>query len=217
MYRIVLFGPQGSGKGTQAERIAEKLKLPQIDTGNLWRKEIAEETSLGRAQAQRQSEGKLALDEHTNELMRRRLNADDVKGGYLIDGYPRSQSQLEALDAIASPTQVIFLKLSDEEALKRLSGRLFCKTCGKTYHASYNPPKVREGEQWLCDEDQTPLIIRGDDKPESIKQRLELYHQQSEPVIDIYRPRGIVYEIDASQSIEKVHEDIMQALAQHSS
>ena len=212
MYRIILFGPQGSGKGTQAERIAEKLKLPKIDTGNLWRKEIAAGTELGKAQAQRQSEGKLALDEYTNELMRRRLSENDVKGGYLIDGYPRSKSQLEALDTIAPPTHVIFLKISDEEALKRLTGRLFCKTCGKTYHASYSPPKVREGEQWLCNEDRTPLIIREDDKPESIKQRLELYHEQSEPIIDLYRPRGIVHDIDASQSIEQVHETIMQAL-----
>ncbi|MDO8505464.1 MAG: nucleoside monophosphate kinase [bacterium] len=212
MYRVILFGPQGSGKGTQAELLALKLNVSKIDTGNLWRKEIAEGTSLGRAQAQRQSEGKLALDDQTNEVMRRRLSADDVKEGFLIDGYPRSRAQLEALDTIAPPTHVIFLKLRDEEALRRLTGRLFCKTCGKTYHASYNPPKVKIEDEWLCDEDRTPLIVREDDKPESIKQRLEIYHEQSEPIVQIYRPRGILYEIDASQSIEKVHEDIMQVL-----
>ncbi len=211
-HRIVLFGPQGSGKGTQAELLEEKLRLPRVEAGQLWRKEIAAGTELGRAQAERQSKGMLALDEYTNELMRRRLAQDDVQGGYIIDGYPRSRAQLEALDEIAAPNHVLYLKLSDGDALKRLTGRLFCKKCGKTYHVVYSPPQEQMGETWLCDDDHGPLIIREDDKPESIKQRLDMYHDQTEPIIDLYRTRGIVHEINADQSIEKVHKDIMNVL-----
>lgn len=212
MYRIVLFGPQGSGKGTQAELLEDKLHISRIDMGNLWRAEIAAGTELGRAQAQRQSEGKLALDEYTNELMRRRLGNDDVKTGYLFDGFPRSRAQFEALEQVSPPNHVVYLNISDDEAIKRLIGRLFCKKCGRTYHVVYNPPREQMGEEWYCDDDKTALIVRSDDKHESIKERLKVYHEQSEPVIDLYRGRGIVHEIDAAQPIEKVHEDIMQAL-----
>ncbi len=212
MYRIVLFGPQGSGKGTQADLLEVKLHIPKIDAGNLWRKEIATGSELGRAQEERQRSGMLAQDEHTNELMRRRLAQDDMQSGYLIDGYPRSKAQLEALDQITSPNHVIYLKLSDDDAIKRLTGRLFCKKCGRTYHVVYNPPREQMGETWICDNDRAPLIIREDDKPEAIKQRLIMYHDQTEPIINLYRTRGIVHEIDASGEIEKVHEDIMHAL-----
>ena len=212
IYKIILFGPQGCGKGTQAELLAVKLNIPKIDTGNLWRAEIAAGTELGRAQKERQQAGMLALDEHTNELLRRRLSKDDMKGGYIIDGYPRSRAQLDALDKIAPPNYVVYLKLSDGDSIKRLTGRLFCKKCGKTYHVVYSPPREQMGETWVCDDDNSPLIIRDDDKPEAIKQRLDMYHLQTEPIIELYRARGIVLDINAAQSIEKVHEDIMQAL-----
>ena len=213
-YKIILFGPQGCGKGTQAELLAAKLNIPKIDAGNLWRAEIAAGTELGRAQAERQRAGMLALDEHTNELLRRRLTQADMKDGYIIDGYPRSRAQLEALDTIAPPTHVIYLKLSDGDALKRLTGRLFCKKCGKTYHVVYSPPQEQMGETWVCDDDHCPLIIRDDDKPEAIKQRLDMYHVQTEPIIELYRTRNIVLDINAAQPIEKVHDDIMAALLQ---
>ena len=213
-YRIVLFGPQGSGKGTQADLLAQKLALPKVDTGNLWRQEIASGTELGRAQEERQSKGMLALDAHTNELIARRLHRSDMQNGFIIDGYPRSRAQLTALDQITSPNCVVYLKLSDAEALKRLAGRLFCKKCGRTYHVVYNPPAQQLGEQWFCDDDKTALIVREDDKPEAIKQRLDMYHEQTEPIIDLYRTRGIVSEINAAQSIEKVQEDIMTVLKQ---
>ena len=212
MRRIILFGSQGSGKGTQADLLSLKLKIPRIEVGNLWRKEIADGTPWGKEYAELYRAGKLAPDDQTVELLRRRITAQDAQEGFILDGYPRNRAQLDTLEVFGSPTQVFLLKLSDEESIKRLIGRLFCKTCGRSYHVVYNPPREQLGEIWYCDYDTTALTTRDDDKPEAIKERLEIYHAQTEPLLDIYRQRGIVYEIDATKPIEEVHATIMKSL-----
>lgn len=212
IYQIILIGPQGSGKGTQAELIARKFSIPRIETGSLWRKEIENGTELGKKQIARQKQGQLASDEDTAKLVKERLEESDAQNGFLFDGYPRNQVQVKDLDALTGITDVLVLNLSEEESIKRIMGRLFCKKCGRSYHVVYNPPVYQYGEKWLCDEDKQELIVRDDDKEEAIKQRLKIYHEQTEPLIEIYRQRGLVHEINASKSIEETHQDILRVL-----
>lgn len=214
IYKIILLGPQGSGKGTQGKLIAEKLHLPLISMGALLRGEIANQTETGKQIEGLLRQGRLAPDELATEMLRRRLGATDARKGFILDGYPRNQAQAELLKRFVDPTYILFLRLSDHEAVKRMSGRLLCPRCGSNYHAVYNPPKHEQGAGvWLCDNDEAVLIVRDDDKPEAVQKRLDIYHKETEPVLEHYRKRGLLREVNAAQSIEKVHEDIMHALA----
>jgi len=209
IYRIVILGPQGSGKGTQGKLLSEKLSIPLISAGALWRKEIAQGTELGKKAEEVVRQGILAPDEWTANLVRRRLQEPDAQKGFILDGYPRNRGQHDLLNNFISPTHVIALTLSDHDALKRLTGRLVCPKCGANYHVVYNPPKQSHGEEkWYCDEDQTILTKRDDDKPEAIQERLHIYRQETEPLLELYRPAGILHEINSAQTIEQVFKDI---------
>lgn len=213
MYRIIILGPQGSGKGTQGKMLAEKLNIPLISSGALWRKEIAEGTTLGRQAEEKIQTGQLAPDSLTAELIRHRLAQPDAQNGFILDGYPRNQAQHELSDKAIAPTHVIAINLSDHEALKRMTGRLVCTTCGSNYHVVYKPPKRTQGEgQWYCDEDDSLLTIRDDDKPEAINKRLRVYHQETEPLFRPYKDKGVLHEVDGAQEIEKVFEDILKVV-----
>lgn len=212
-YRIVVLGPQGSGKGTQGELLVKQLGIPLISAGALWRKEIAQGTDLGRQVEELVRNGSFAPNELTAELVRARLAQEDAQNGFILDSYPRSKKQFDLFEV--APTHVVALTLSDREAVKRMSGRLVCPQCGSNYHVVYNPPKYTQGAAvWFCDNDEAVLVTRDDDKPEAVHKRLGIYHAETEPILSLYRARGILSEIDASQPIEKVHEDIMRALKQ---
>lgn len=208
-YRIVIIGPQGSGKNTQAELLAKKLGIPAISAGDLLREVAASNAPEAKQVQAILNQGKMVPNEITNALIRGRAGKADAKNGFILDGYPRDHPQLEYMEGYAPATAVIALQLSDKEAVARLGGRRVCTKCGRNYHIVHNPPR-HEG---VCDLDGAPLTVRDDDKPKAIRERLQIYHDESEPLLEIWRPRGLVHEINAAQSIEKVHDDIMRALS----
>lgn len=208
MFRILLLGPQGSGKGTQGELLAKKLGIPLISMGDLWRKEIENKTEWGKKYQAAYNQGLLAPDDWTSALAARRIQEPDAKDGFIFDGYPRNLAQKDLSDAFVKFTDAIVLRLSDEEAIKRLSGRRVCSKCGKNYHLDFNPPKASDS----CDGDGAQLTVRSDDTPEAVGNRLAIYHAETEPLIDTYRERGILKEVDASKSIEEVHREIIKSL-----
>ncbi len=208
MHKIVMMGPQGAGKGTQAQKISEKLGIPQISTGDLYRAEIAKATPLGVEAHEYIKEGKLAPDRITNELVEKRIKESDAARGYILDGYPRNINQLEAYLEFDKPTHAILINLSDEEAVKRLGGRRTCEGCGKIYHIEYNPPKVAD----ICDECGGSLVQREDDKPEAIKERLRVYHEDTEPMMKKFKEMGILKEVDGGGSIDEVYKKVREAI-----
>ena len=201
--RIIIFGPQGSGKGTQAELIARRHHWPYISTGDIFRYNLKNQTKLGQEVAEYINSGHLVPDALTNQLVKDRINQPDCAVGFVLDGYPRNQAQLEFLSGIAEVDFAIVIEISDDEAIKRLGGRLACK-CGLSYHLEFNPPK-KEG---ICDKCGDKLFRRDDDQPEAIKKRLEIYHQATEPLLAIYEAQGILHRIDGSKSIEEVYRQI---------
>ncbi|MFH1029905.1 MAG: adenylate kinase [bacterium] len=203
--RILFIGPQGSGKGTQAEMLGKKLKIPYISTGNIFRENLAKGTELGRLAKKYMNEGKLVPDNVTNELVKDRLSWDDAKNGFILDGYPRNITQANFLTWIASLDKVFEVYISDKESLSRLSGRRSCRECGAIYHLTFNPP-AKDGSCVKCG---GKLYIREDDKAEKIKERLRIYHEETEKLIDYYSAKGILVKINGEQSIEKVHKDVM--------
>jgi adenylate kinase len=215
MHNILMLGAQGSGKGTQAERISAKLGIPTVSVGKLFRGEIDLGTGLGKEIDSYILKGDRVPPEIVNQLLRGRLDEEDVRDGLILDGYPRTFEQKDVLDGIFAAhgqelTHVVYLRVGDEEALRRLSGRLVCSNtkCEENYHVSFNPPK-NEG---ACDKCGSPLMQREDDKPDAIRHRLDLYHKDTQPLIDHYRERGILHEIDGEQPIAKVEETINAAL-----
>jgi adenylate kinase len=201
---ICLFGPQGSGKGTQAERVSEWIGVPHISPGNIFRKAIAEHTPLGAQVEQVINAGQLVPNDVTNALMRERLEQEDCVGGYILDGYPRNQNQAEALDSMSSLTHVIVIDVSDEETVRRLSNRRVCTSCGMTYHLEFK----KSIQPDICDSCGSALIQRDDDKPEAIRQRLEIYHRETEPLFSRYEQRGIVHRVNGAASIEEVWKSV---------
>lgn len=211
IYRVIILGPQGSGKGTQGKMLADKFNIPLISSGALWRREIAEDTAIGKLVKEQIKKGLLASDSLTADLIRQRLAKPDVQNGFILDGYPRNQAQYILSDTAIVPTHVIAITLSDHEALKRMTGRLVCTTCGANYHVVYKPPKRTHGEgQWYCDDDDSLLTIRDDDKPEAINKRLHVYHQETEPLLKLYKDKGVLHEVDGAQEIENVFADILK-------
>lgn len=204
--RIILLGPQGSGKGTQAGLLSKKLNVPKITTGDILRDNEKEGTKLGKLASSYMNKGKLIPDETINKIVEERLNKENCKKGFVLDGYPRNVKQAEMLKKMTDIDFVIEIAISDKEAIKRISGRRSCK-CGEVYHISYNPSKVPE----TCDKCGSRLFQRDDDKEELVKKRLEIYHKETEPLTEFYKDKHI--RIDGEQSIEKVFEDIiMKAL-----
>ena len=188
---LVFLGPPGAGKGTIAKVAKEALGVPHISTGDLFRANIKNETELGKRVREILASGGLVPDEITIKMVENRLSESDCEKGYILDGFPRTIPQAEALSKMSNVEGVINFVLSEEEIIKRLSGRRMCPSTGRTYHILFNPPKV-EG---LDDETGEPLIQRDDDKPEAIRHRLELYNEATAPLIDYYKAKDVVLDL----------------------
>jgi adenylate kinase len=210
---LTLFGAPGSGKGTQAAYLVERLGIPQISTGELLRAEAASGTKLGRLAKEYMDRGDLVPDEVTVEVFRRRLAEPDVTEGVLLDGFPRTVPQAIELDQVLEGMgrgmdKVIFIKVAPEELVRRLSGRLTCPVCGRTYHPVLARPRVDR----LCDRDGARLIERDDDKPETARRRIAVYLDRTLPVLEYYRRRGLVEEVSGEGDIAEVRHRIMDAV-----
>ena len=209
---IVMLGPPGAGKGTQAEILAQKLGLVHISSGDLFRENLSNQTELGKLAQTYMTKGELVPDDVTIAMVKERLSRPDCAKGAVLDGFPRTPAQAEALNKIlaemnAKVDLVPLISVPNYVLVERLSGRWMSKS-GRVYHALYNPPKVK----WVDDIDGTPLYQREDDKPETVQRRIDVYYEQTAPLIDYYRQAGLLVEIDGTQEIEKVTEDILKAI-----
>jgi adenylate kinase len=207
MYKILFIGPQGSGKGTQAQLVAQKFGLPIFSTGNILRQKMQSQDELGKEIGQLVNTGSLVPDELVNKIIAEKIKADG-QNGYILDGYPRNLEQAEFLASKDNLTHVLEIELPDEEAIRRVGGRRTCPECQTVYHIEYNPPEV-EG---LCDKDDEPLVVRDDETEEALKRRLATYHELTEPVIEFYKAKGIHHKIDGRPAIEKVFEEVISKL-----
>lgn len=202
--KISIFGPQGSGKGTQSEKISTFFGVPHIAPGNIFRKAIADKTELGQTVEAIINAGNLVPNEITNALMNARIEEADCVNGFIFDGYPRNDVQADALDSMTSLTHVIVLDIPDDEAVRRLSQRRVCTNCGATYHLESKPPQ----QDSVCDSCGKQLIHRDDDKPEAIRKRLDIYHASTEPLLVRYEQRAILHRINGVGSIDEVWQRI---------
>ena len=211
--RIIMLGAPGAGKGTQAKKIAEKYGIPHISTGDIFRANIKNGTELGKKAKTYMDQGLLVPDELTCDLVVDRIQQDDAKNGYVLDGFPRTIPQAEALtnalNAIEQKMEyALNIDVPDENIIHRMAGRRACVGCGATYHVEFNPPKVQD----VCDVCGEALILRDDDKPETVMNRLNVYHEQTKPLIDYYEKQGIVHTIDGTQTMDQVFSDIRKIL-----
>lgn len=214
--KIVMLGAPGAGKGTQAIKIADKYDIPHISTGDIFRANIKGGTELGQKAKSYIDKGELVPDEVTIGMLLDRIAQDDCKNGYVLDGFPRTIPQAESLtEALKSQGDRIDFALNidvpDEAIIKRMSGRRACPKCGATYHIVYAAPKTEN----ICDKCGTELIIRSDDKPETVKDRLNVYHQQTEPLIAYYKTAGVLRGVDGTQELPKVFEDVVAILSEN--
>ena len=210
--RAILMGPPGAGKGTQAVSLLGRYKIPHISTGDMFRAAIKAGTPLGLKAKEYMDAGGLVPDEVTIGIVAERLADPDCSKGFLLDGFPRTVSQANALDEILSKLNIsldgaINIEVEEEKLLERLTGRRICRQCGATYHMVFNPPKAG-----LCDNCGGELYQRGDDTLETAKNRLEVYNQQTQPLIQFYQEKGLLREINGDQEIDKVLNDIVDAL-----
>ena len=226
---LVLLGPPGSGKGTQAERLKEQLGLPHVASGDLFRENVGNETELGLLAKGYMDRGQLVPDDVTIAMVRERLQQPDCDGGVVLDGFPRTLAQAQALDKMLSGTGralagVLYINLSDEETVRRLSGRWICGQCQTPYHVVFSPP----AEEGVCDECGGELYQRDDDRPETVRARLRVYHEQTAPLIDYYRRaspsaalrqdsgqgsgRSLLVEVDGAGDIETVGAALLDAI-----
>ena len=213
--KIIMLGAPGAGKGTQAKKIADKYNIPHISTGDIFRANIKNGTELGRKAKEYMDKGLLVPDELTLDLIMDRFKSDDCKNGYVLDGFPRTIPQAEALDAALSNAGekvdfAINVEVPDEDIVNRMSGRRACVSCGSTYHIKYAPTKV-EG---ICDRCGKELILRDDDKPETVKNRLNVYHEQTQPLIDYYTAKNVLHEVDGTKAMEDVFSSIVSILGE---
>ncbi len=203
--KIIMLGAPGAGKGTQAKKIAEKYSIPHISTGDIFRANIKNGTELGKKAKTYMDQGLLVPDELVVDLVVDRVGQDDAKNGYVLDGFPRTIPQAKALDEALAKLgdkvdYAINVEVPDENIINRMSGRRACVSCGATYHLVHIPPKT-EG---ICDTCGAELILRDDDKPETVKKRLDVYHDQTQPLIDYYTNSGILKEVDGTQDMADV-------------
>ena len=206
---IVLMGLPGAGKGTQADKIIEKYAIPHISTGDMFRAAIKNGTELGLKAKSFMDEGKLVPDEVTIGIVRERLSQADCEKGFLLDGFPRTVPQAEALDSILvelgkNIEHTINIEVEKDELVARLSGRRICKTCGTSYHLIFNPP----AEEGKCDKEGGELYTRADDNPETVSNRLEVNMNQAQPLLDFYQAKGVLSNINGQQHIDQVFADL---------
>src|SRR3954451_11270998 len=202
---LILVGPPGAGKGTQAERLTEDFNLPYYATGNILRAAVADGTELGRKAKEFMDAGELVPDEVIIGVILEALQGNDARDGFLLDGFPRTVPQADALGEALQKvgrklTAVLLIDVDDDEVVRRLSGRRTCAKAGHTYHVEFDPPK-REG---VCDQDGSPLVQRNDDKPETIRKRLSVYHDQTEPLVEYYEDRDLLRRFDGSRAPTEV-------------
>ena len=211
--KIVMLGAPGAGKGTQAKMIAAKYQIPHISTGDIFRANIKNGTELGKKAKSYMDQGLLVPDELTVDLVIDRLAQDDCKNGYILDGFPRTIPQAEALDAALAKLgekmdYAIDVDVPDENIVSRMSGRRACTGCGATYHIVYNPSKKGE----CCEVCGEKLILRDDDKPETVQKRLNVYHEQTQPLIDYYTKQSILRTVDGTQDMNDVFAEIVKSV-----
>jgi adenylate kinase len=211
---LVLLGPPGSGKGTQGERLNEDLRLPYYATGDILRAAVREETELGRTAKQYMDAGDLVPDEVIVGVIAEALESEDARDGFILDGFPRTTPQAEALDAKLAElgrgvNAVLLIDVSDDEVVRRLGGRRTCEAGGHVFHVEFNPPQ----EEGVCDIDGSQLIVRDDDKPEVIRKRLATYHEKTEPLVDYYDSRSVLRRIDGERKPDEVEADIRRTLS----
>ena len=206
--KLVFLGPPGAGKGTLAAKAVEFLQIPHISTGAIFRAAIANKTTLGLKVKEIIDAGKLVDDETTIALVRERLAEADAQKGYILDGFPRTIAQAEALEGFSMVDRVVNFDIPDTAVIERLSGRRVCKNCGANYHILFNKPK-KEG---ICDLCGGELYTRDDDKAEAIQKRLEVYRAQTAPLIDYYRKKGLLVDVDARPAVDQVIANFRRAL-----
>ena len=210
-----MLGAPGAGKGTQAKKIAEKYQIPHISTGDIFRANIKGGTELGMKAKTFMDQGMLVPDEITIGMLMDRIGQEDCINGYVLDGFPRTIPQAESLTkALAERGEkvdyAINVDVPDENIINRMSGRRACLGCGATYHITFNPP-VKEG---ICDTCGQELVLRDDDKPETVKKRLDVYHQQTQPLIDYYKNAEVLAEVDGTQPMDAVFQGIVEILGE---
>lgn len=211
--RAILLGPPGAGKGTQAETIVNEFKVPHVSTGDMFRKNIKEETELGKKVKGYLDKGMLVPDELTVEIVKDRILQDDCKNGFLLDGFPRTLEQADALDKVLAEIgtkldTVINIQVDPKLLVDRAVGRRICKDCGQTYHLVFNKP-AKEG---ICDKCGGELYQRKDDTEETVANRINVYQEQTQPLIEYYTKKGIILNINGEQPIDKVGSDIISSL-----
>lgn len=211
--RIIMLGAPGAGKGTQAKQIAAKFNIPHISTGDIFRANIKGGTELGKKAKAYMDQGALVPDELVVDLVADRIEQEDCKEGYVFDGFPRTIPQAEALDKALEEMGskidfAIDIDVPDENIINRMSGRRACLACGATYHVQFNAPKA-EG---ICDTCGKELVLRDDDKPETVKTRLDVYHNQTQPLIDYYTEKGVLKSVDGTKDVAEVFQSILDVL-----
>ena len=211
--KIIMLGAPGAGKGTQAKMIAEKFNIPHISTGDIFRANIKNGTELGKKAKEYMDKGQLVPDELTVEILLDRVAGDDCKNGYVLDGFPRTIPQADVLDKELTKLGdkvdfAINVDVPDENIVRRMSGRRACLKCGATYHIEHIPPK-KEG---ICDKCGSELVQRDDDKPETVQNRLSVYHEQTQPLIDYYNKKNILKSVDGTKDMQEVFSDIVNIL-----
>lgn len=209
--KLIMLGAPGAGKGTQAKKIAAKYQIPHISTGDIFRANIKAGTELGMKAKSYMDQGQLVPDEVTIGMLLDRISQNDCENGYVLDGFPRTIPQAESLTkALEEMGQkidyAVDVDVPDENIVSRMSGRRACITCGATYHVQFAPPKA-EG---ICDKCGAELVLRDDDKPETVQKRLTVYHEQTQPLIDYYRRAGVLVSVDGTQSMDQVFESIVK-------
>jgi adenylate kinase len=211
---LVLLGPPGSGKGTQGERLNEDLRLPYYATGDILRGAVRDETELGREAKEYMDRGDLVPDEVIVGVIAERIDSSEALDGFILDGFPRTTPQAEALDAKLEQlgravTAVLLIDVSDDEVVRRLGGRRTCEANGHVFHVEFEPPR----QEGVCDIDGSPLIVRDDDKPEVIRKRLQTYHEKTEPLVSYYDSRSVLRRIGGEAVPDEVAEEIRRTLA----
>ena len=211
---LILFGPPGAGKGTQAERLRRDFELPFISTGEMLRANVKNGTELGKEAQKYMDAGELVPDELIVAMAGERLQEEDARDGFILDGFPRTLEQAKALDELLSGlgrrvTAALLIDVPDEELIRRLSGRRVCVEAGHNYHVEFDPPKKED----VCDQDGSRLIQRDDDKPEVIRNRLRVYHDQTEPLVEYYDDKGLMRRIDGTRPADEVHDHIRAVIS----